>query len=245
VSAPAPMQCALCEGSQSDLESRRHDTTRIEEENTYLRSVLSWVSCSEPQLVSQFKRGTGGPGLGFAAKNGSVARFGKVGECSGLTPSEKLSPTPKLIKTTPAKPITSVRDGVIEEPVRAPPQKQVWLPKPNHLRNRLDTLPDISRDTFPRAPQPSKKKAPSHKQNAPKREVRYHCEYCERDGHLTSVSFRRKRDERRVSESSRKDMNRPSHGVHAQPVQRCPARPRGVLPMAARPQAARPRVGRA
>jgi hypothetical protein len=48
MSAPAPTQCALCEGLQSALESCRHDKTRIEEENTYLRSVLSWVSCSEP-----------------------------------------------------------------------------------------------------------------------------------------------------------------------------------------------------
>jgi hypothetical protein len=72
-------------------------------------------------MVSQFNRGTGIPELGFAAKNGSVARFGKVGECSGLTPSEKPSPTPKLIKITPPKPITPVRDDVIEEPVRAPP----------------------------------------------------------------------------------------------------------------------------
>jgi hypothetical protein len=49
------------------------------------------VSCSEPQLgvmVSNFKSGTSGPRLGFAPKDGSVARFGKVGECSGLTPSE-------------------------------------------------------------------------------------------------------------------------------------------------------------
>jgi hypothetical protein len=171
VSAPAPAQCALCEGLQSALEFCRHDKTRIEEENTYLRSILSWVSCSDPELgmmVSQFKRGTGGPGLGFAAKDGSVTCFGKVGEGSGLTPSEKPSPTPKLIKTTPAKPITPVRDGVIDEPVRAPPQKQVWLPKPNHLRNTLDTFPDISSDPFPRAPQPSKKKAPSHKKIHPR-----------------------------------------------------------------------------
>jgi hypothetical protein len=41
VSVPAPVQCALCEGLQSALESCRHDKTRIEEENTYLRSVLS------------------------------------------------------------------------------------------------------------------------------------------------------------------------------------------------------------
>jgi hypothetical protein len=48
VSAPAPTQCALCEGLQSALDSCRHGKTRIEEENTYLRSILSWVSCSEP-----------------------------------------------------------------------------------------------------------------------------------------------------------------------------------------------------
>jgi hypothetical protein len=133
-----------------------------------------------------------------------------------------------------------MRDGAIDEPVRAPPQKQVWPPKPNHLRNTLDTFPDISSDPLPRAPQPSKKKASSHKQNPPKTEVRYHCEYCERDGHLASFCFRRKRDERRVSESSRKDMNSPSHGVHDQPVQRRPARPRGVLPLTTKPQVVRP-----
>jgi hypothetical protein len=75
--------------------------------------------------------------------------------------------------------------------------------------------------------------------------VRYHFEYCERDGHLASFCFRRKRDEWRVSESSRKDMNCPSHGVHAHPVQRRHARPRGVLPLVARPQAVRPHGGRA
>jgi hypothetical protein len=45
-----------------------------------------------------------------------------------------------------------VRDGVIEEPVRAPPQKQVWVPKPNHLRNTHDMLPYISSDPLLRAP---------------------------------------------------------------------------------------------
>jgi hypothetical protein len=176
---------------------------------------------SEPQLgmvVSQFKRGIGGPGLGFTAKDGSAACFGKVGEWSGLKPSEKPSTTPKLIKITPPNPIVPLRHDVIEKPVRAPPQKQVWIPKPNHLMNTLDTLLDISSDPLPRAPQPSRKKAPSHKQILPKREVRFHCEYCERDGHLAVFCFRRKRDEQRVSESSYKNMNRPSHGVHAQSI---------------------------
>jgi hypothetical protein len=112
-------------------------------------------------MFSQFKRGTGGPRLGFAVKDGTTACFGKVCECSGLKPSEKPSATPKLLKITPPKPTTHVRDGVIEELVRAPPQKQVWVPKPNHLMNTLDTLPDISSDPLHKVPQPSKKKAPT------------------------------------------------------------------------------------
>jgi hypothetical protein len=52
--------------------------------------------------------------------------FGKVGECSGQKPSEKPSATPKLVKLNPPKSATPVvKNGVIEEPVRAPPQKQV------------------------------------------------------------------------------------------------------------------------
>jgi hypothetical protein len=45
----------------------------------------------------------------------------KVGEWSGLKPSKKPSATPKLIKITSPKPITPMRDGVIEEPERTPP----------------------------------------------------------------------------------------------------------------------------
>jgi hypothetical protein len=74
-------------------------------------------------MVNQFKRETGRPRLGFAAKDGNVACFRKVGEWSELKLLGKPSATPKLIKINPPNLITSVRDGVIEEPVRAPPQK--------------------------------------------------------------------------------------------------------------------------
>jgi hypothetical protein len=57
------------------------------------------------------------------------------------------------------------------------------------ISNTLDTLLDISSDPLPWAPQPPKKKAPSHKQNPPKREVRFYCVYYERDGHLTSFAL--------------------------------------------------------
>jgi hypothetical protein len=48
VSASTPAQCAPYEGLQSALKFYIHDKTRIEEENTYLQSVLSLVSSSEP-----------------------------------------------------------------------------------------------------------------------------------------------------------------------------------------------------
>ena len=112
--------------------------------------------------------------------------------------------------------------------------KQVWHPKPNHLRNTLDTLPFISSDPLPRAPQPQPpKNLKTHKQTPPRERWDFTVTIFEREGHLATFCFRRKRDERQVSKSSRKNMNHPSHGVHAQPVQR--RRPRGALPLATRP----------
>jgi hypothetical protein len=151
-------RCAHCEGLELEIESYRHVKMRNEEDNTNLRSILSWVSCSEPQLgmmISQFRRGTGASGVGFALGGNGENIYGKVGECSGLRPSKKPSTTPKLIKITPPKPTEPiVKDGVFEEPLKALPQKQVWAPKPNLLKNSLDTLPNISEDPLPKAKQP-------------------------------------------------------------------------------------------
>ena len=41
-------RCVLCESLELELESCRHEKMRFEEENTYLQTILSWVSCSEP-----------------------------------------------------------------------------------------------------------------------------------------------------------------------------------------------------
>jgi hypothetical protein len=63
------IKCAHCESLVLKLESCRHDKMRSEKDNTYLRSILNWVSCSEPQLgmmMSQFRRETGTSGVGFA-----------------------------------------------------------------------------------------------------------------------------------------------------------------------------------
>jgi len=119
------VECARCESLVLELDSCRRDKMRSEEDNTYLWSILNWVSCSEPQLgmmMSQFRRGTGTSGVGFALGGKGEHVYGKVGEFSGLSPGEKPSTNPKLIKINPPKPTEpTVKDGVLEEPPRAPP----------------------------------------------------------------------------------------------------------------------------
>jgi hypothetical protein len=149
-------------------------------------------------MMSQFRRENGASGVGFTLGGKGKNIYGKVGEYSGLNPSEKPSTTLKLIKITPPKPTEpTVKDGVFEEPPKAPPQKQVWVPKLNYLKNPLDTPPNISEDPLSKAKQPPRVNH-THKrvnQQPPKREVRYHYDYCHRDGHLDEFYFRRKRDE--------------------------------------------------
>jgi hypothetical protein len=113
----------------------------------------------------------------------------------------------------------------------------VWVPKPDHLRNTLNTLLDISSDPLLRAPQSQPPKKPKiHKQTPPKRDVRFYCDYCEKDGHLTVFCFRRKRDEWWIYVPSRDNMNHLSYGVHDLLVRRHHARPIGVVPLVPRPQ---------
>ena len=77
----------------------------------------------EPQLgmlISQFKRGDGfGVGLDY---NRVPFDYGKVGECSGMSPSEKPSPSsPEPSKLSGATP-SLVVDGVFQDPTKEPPK---------------------------------------------------------------------------------------------------------------------------
>jgi hypothetical protein len=75
-------------------------------------------------MMSQFKRGTGTSGVGFALGGKGEYVYGKVCEFSSLSPSEKPSTTSKLIKINPPKPTEpTMKDGVFEEPPKAPPKK--------------------------------------------------------------------------------------------------------------------------
>ena len=64
-----PIDCHVCPGLISDLDNLAVEKANLENENTYLRAILSWVSASEPQLgmmIKQFKCGDGF-GVGYTS----------------------------------------------------------------------------------------------------------------------------------------------------------------------------------
>ena len=77
----------------ADLDSLAVEKANLENKNTYLRAILSWVSSSEPQLgmvIKQFKRGDGF-GVGYTYTKSDFDRlYGKIGKTAGNTASTSM-----------------------------------------------------------------------------------------------------------------------------------------------------------
>ena len=121
-------------------------------------------------------------------------------ECSSAQTSNSQNPTSNL---------QNPKDGVFNEPPKAPPKGQVWIPKPNELRNPLDTMPPSAPTKDEPKQLPKNQQQPPRPQRVPQprapqhdhqRSERYHCEFCHRDGHLVEFCFRRRRVERHERE---------------------------------------------
>jgi hypothetical protein len=127
-----------------------------------------------------------------------------------------------------------------ENDIPEPPKthhKNAFVPKPNHLRNRLDTTPappvfppqtdnfqkpinfmsDLGNEFLGRKGEKLSEEKPEPKENPkPKPKPKpFHCEHCGRDGHLVEFCFRRKHEERLARELANKDRYHPSRGVLA------------------------------
>ena len=97
----------------ADLDSLAVEKANLDNENTYLRAILSWVSSSEPQLgmmIKQFKRGDGF-GVSYTYTKSDFDRlYGKIGKAAGNTASTSTQPS-----------LVDPADGVLIEPPKAPP----------------------------------------------------------------------------------------------------------------------------
>jgi hypothetical protein len=166
---PIPTSCSTCELHALKNLELAHYVDHLQDENDELRKLMGWLSGHEPQLrimIETYKR-QDGEGLGE----------NKVGEGS----IENITERPKTH------------------------HKNSFVPKPNHLRNRLDTTP--APPVFPPPTNDFQKpikfmstsgkvffgkeseKASGEKPNEQPRPkpkpklIRFHCDYCGRDGH--------------------------------------------------------------
>jgi hypothetical protein len=181
---PIPTSCSTCEVHALKNLELAHYVDRLQDENDELRKLMGWLSGHEPQLRIMIET--------YKCQDGEELGANKVGEGSGENEG---------------------KIGDILEPPKTH-HKNAFVPKPNHLRNRLDTIPtppvfppqtnnfqkpikfksDLGNVFFGKeSERPSEEKLvekPSgekpNEQPHPKpmpKPIRFHCDYCGRDGH--------------------------------------------------------------
>ena len=180
---PVLPECLTCPTFVAEISILKKDNAALEEENTHLRTILGWCSVREPQIgmtIAQIKRGEHF-GVGYDLKR----TFGKKnagGENNGPTPSEK------------SPPVSS--EGFVVEPPKSVPKKQVWRVKPKHFKSLNNTWPPTCEHLDNLKPDFSGSTSKAKVVVAPTQNI-YHCDFCDRDGHLAEFCFRRKHAERR------------------------------------------------
>jgi hypothetical protein len=187
-----------------------HYIDRLQDENDEMRKMMGWLSSHEPQLRMMIKT--------YKRYDEEALGANKVGEGSDENEG---------------------KIGDIPEPPRAH-HKNAYTPKPNSLRNRLDTTPaplvfpphtddfqnpikfksDLGNEFFEKNGEKLSEEKPEPKERTkpkPKPKPKpFHCEHCGRDGHLAEFCFRRKREERLAREMANTDRYLTSRGCLSQ-----------------------------
>jgi flagellar biosynthesis chaperone FliJ len=186
--APIPTSCSTCKINATKNMELAHYVDRLQDENDELRKMMGWLSAHEPQLRMMIKA--------YKRYDGQALGSDKVGEGSGENEG-KISDIPELPNIY---------------------HKNAYAPKPNPLRNRLDTTPappvfppqtdnfqkpikfksNLGKEFFGKKGEKPSEEKPEPKENPkPKPKPKpFHCEHCGRDGHLAEFCFSRKREVR-------------------------------------------------
>jgi hypothetical protein len=109
--APIPTICSTCEINVVKNMELAHYVDHLQDENDELRKLMGWLSGHEPQLRIMIET--------YKRQGGEAPGANKVGEENGENEG-KIGDIPETPKTH---------------------HKNVFVPKLNHLRNRLDTTP--------------------------------------------------------------------------------------------------------
>jgi hypothetical protein len=214
---PTPTSCSTCElHSLKNLELA-HYVDCLQDENDELRKLMGWLSGHEPQLrimIETYKR-QDGEGLGA----------NKVGEGSSENIPEPpkthhknaFVPKPNHLRnrqgTTPAPPVFPPQTDDFQKPIKfMSTLGNVFFGKESEKPSEEKPVDKPSKE---KPVEKSSGEKPSE-QPQPKPQpklVRFHCDYCGRDGHKGEFCFKRKREEIMVKEWANKDKYQPSNGV--------------------------------
>jgi hypothetical protein len=157
----------------------------------------------------------------FKRQDGEGLGANKVGEGSG----ENIAEPPKThhkndfppkpnhlwnrLETTPAPPVFPIPTNDLQEPIKfVSTSRKVFFGKESEKASEEKPVEKLSGEKPSEQPQSKPK---------PKL-VRFHCDYCGKEGHKDEFCFKRKREERMAKEWANKDRYNPSHGVPKPPM---------------------------
>jgi hypothetical protein len=211
---PIPTSCSTCElHALKNLELAHYDD-RLQDENDELRKMMGWLSGHEPQLRMMMETYKIQDGRGFGSE--------KIGESSGEG-EEKIGDILAPPKThhknayvPKPNPLLNKFDTNLDPPIF--PHSTNDFQKPIKFISTLgkvffgkesETGSEEKRVEKPSGEKPNEQPHPKPKPKV----VKFHCDYCGRDGHKSEFCFKRKREERMVKEWANKDKYHPPNGV--------------------------------
>jgi hypothetical protein len=214
---PIPTSCSTCELHALKNLELAHYVDHWQDENDELRKLIAWLSGHEPQLtimIETYKR-QDGEGLGV----------NKVGEGSGeniLEPPKTHHKNAFVLKpnhlrnrldTTPASPVFPPQTDDFQKPIKfMSTLGNVFFGKESEKPSQEKPVKKPSEEKPVEKPSGEKPSEQPQPKSKPKL-VRFHCEYCGRDGHKGEFCFKRKREERMAKEWANKDKYHPTNGV--------------------------------
>jgi hypothetical protein len=186
----------------------------LQDENDELRKMMGWLSGHEPQLRMMMESYKRQDGRGFGSE--------KIGESSGEG-EEKIAdirdppkthhknayvpkPNPLLNKldTNPDPPIFPHSTNDFQKPIKfISTSGKVFFGKESEKPSEEKSVEKLSGE------KPSEQTHPKPKPKV----MKFHCDYCGRDGHKSEFCFKKKREGRMAKEWANKDKYHPSNGV--------------------------------
>jgi hypothetical protein len=215
-----PTSCFTCELHALKNLELAHYVDRLQDENDELRKMMGWLSGLEPQLRMMMETYKRQDGRGFGSE--------KIGESSGEG-EEKIGDIRAPPKTY-HKNAYDPKPNPLLNKLDTNPDPPIFPHSTNDFQKLIQFISTSGKVFFGKESEkpseekpvekPSGEKPSEQPQPKPKPKlVKFHCDYCGRDGHKGEFCFKRKREERMAKEWANKDKYHPSNGVFEPRVQ--------------------------